>query len=102
MCTVQSTQVDICGKMIIEPQGADQCLHTIVGTVNIKMFGVGSFVQSLIVESLENAYEQLPKVGNQWLILREQLLSSSVGYQPLPVSIEYNSKALMFTVHKSP
>eukprot|EP00803_Ostreobium_quekettii_P010125 evm.model.scf_379.12 EVM.evm.TU.scf_379.12 scf_379:84331-88322(-) len=71
---VAPQKVDIRGRMTIEPHGECGCIHSIEGNAAIAMFGVGTFVESLVVESLEQAYKQLPKVAEEWLSCRERLL----------------------------
>eukprot|EP00210_Caulerpa_lentillifera_P005797 g5543.t1 len=67
-------RINITGRLRIEPIDDDNCLQTIEGTVDIRLFGLKRLVESIIVESVGKSYRLLPKVLYQWIRLREEIL----------------------------
>ncbi|GMH42889.1 hypothetical protein BSKO_10808 [Bryopsis sp. KO-2023] len=67
-------KIKVAGRLTIEPIDEHHCLQTLEGTADIKVFGIGSIAEPLLVESLSRSYKQLPKVVEKWMMRREEIL----------------------------
>lgn len=81
-------RAQVTGTIVIDnaPFGGRGCVIKVKGECVVRITGLGSRIESIIVSNLKNAYARLPAIVDEWLAIRSARmglgLPSTSGYQP--------------------
>eukprot|EP00898_Chlorokybus_atmophyticus_P004323 jgi/Chlat1/4892/Chrsp31S04907 len=96
---VFKNRVHVEGKVTVEPVGPNRCRQVLQGVVDVNIPGVRKFVEPMVINSLQETYNGLPQVIEQWKKVRECCLAKRS--QPVTskdaqkgVSLEYKDYAV--------
>ncbi len=63
---LKDRQYSIINMLTVEPLGPDRCRQSLKGDVDIRVFGIGSVVQGIVLNSLSSAYKVLPEIVEKY------------------------------------
>lgn len=73
-------RAQVTGTIVIDHgEHGDTCVIRVQGECIVRITGLGSKIESIIVTNLKNAYKKLPEIIDEWMSIREIRMGVTIG-----------------------